>query len=240
MSGELQPDRVWKELSRALMEPHPHMFFDTLLEADALHVIFPEVYRLKTALESRRWHPEGDSYEHVQLVLQQAASMDMPLDVRLACLCHDFGKGITPRDELPRHHGHDTKGVPIVEAFCDRLRVPTAMKRSAMFATRYHMIGHQLDKLNPKTYVKMYTAMNVSGVPRNAEVLYWTMCCDTRGRLGHENADISHLKKLLDAFEAIKSVRFQDVFPDGETNVNKITSGMLHARINAVKNVIKQ
>jgi tRNA nucleotidyltransferase (CCA-adding enzyme) len=52
--NELTAERVWKELSRALMEDHARLFFDTLLECDALHVLFPEVYRLKTALEARR------------------------------------------------------------------------------------------------------------------------------------------------------------------------------------------
>jgi tRNA nucleotidyltransferase (CCA-adding enzyme) len=72
--NELTAERVWKELSRALMEAHPRLFFDTLLECDALHVLFPEVYRLKTALEARRWHPEGDAYEHTMLVLAAGCS----------------------------------------------------------------------------------------------------------------------------------------------------------------------
>jgi tRNA nucleotidyltransferase (CCA-adding enzyme) len=45
-SGEtdaLVPERVWREMQRALAEPTPEAFFDTLSECGALHVILPEL-----------------------------------------------------------------------------------------------------------------------------------------------------------------------------------------------------
>ena len=140
--NELTAERVWKELSRALMEPHPRLFFDTLLECDALHVLFPEVYRLKTALEARRWHPEGDAYEHTMLVLTQAANKWFDMEARLACLVHDFGKGLTRRDQLPKHYGHEMSGVAVAKSFCDRLTVPSKMRDRAMKTTRYHTVSY--------------------------------------------------------------------------------------------------
>ena len=233
--GELQPERVWKELSRALMEDHARLFFDTLLECDALHVLFPEVYRLKTALEARRWHPEGDAFYHTQLVLTQAAKLDYDLETRFACLVHDFGKGITPRSELPKHYGHDVKGVPLVREFANRLSVPAKMRDRAMKVTRYHMVGHQLDKLNAKTFVKMFDDMGALNDPGVVRLLHRVCVCDERGRLGSENNSVDHLSKLLDAFGAYSSVKFADVFPKGETNVNKIKDGMFRARVQAVR-----
>jgi tRNA nucleotidyltransferase (CCA-adding enzyme) len=234
--NELTAERVWKELSRALMELHPRLFFDTLLECDALHVLFPEVYRLKTALEARRWHPEGDAYEHTMLVLTQAAQLAPAdrLDIMVAALCHDFGKGLTPRDQLPKHYGHDVKGVPVVEAFCNRLTVPAKVRDAAMAATRYHMYMHKLRELNAKTFVKMFDDMGAKNDPRKVTVLYWVGICDHRGRLGHENADPSHLGYLLHVWQAVQSVRFADVFPNGETSVNKIKDGMFRAKVQAV------
>lgn len=232
--SELNSERIWKEMSRALMENHPRLFFDTLLECDALHVIFPEVYRLKTALESRRWHPEGDAFEHTMLVLQQAHEFDFPLEVRIACVCHDLGKGITRRDRLPSHFGHDVNGVPIVENFCNRLSVPAKMRDRAMKATRYHMYLHKLDSLNSKTYVKMFDDMGVLNDEMSLKVLYCVGVCDERGRLGSENNSVDHLSKLSDIFDAYKSVKFADVFPNGETVGNKIKEGMYKARVKAV------
>jgi len=236
--NELTAERVWKELSRALMEPHPRLFFDTLMECDALHVLFPEVYKLKTALEARRWHPEGDSFSHVQLVITQAAEMGYDLETRVMCLVHDLGKGATPRSELPKHYGHDVKGVPIASDFLKRLKAPSHFINHAEKVTRYHMVGHRLHQMNPKTFVNMFDDMAVLNDPEVVELLYKTFQCDTRGRLGSENDDISHLDLFLDIANAYRSVKFADVFPGGETNVNKIKQGMFNARVNAVKSVM--
>lgn len=238
--NELQPDRVWKEMSRALMEDHPRLFFDTLLECDVLHIIFPEIYRLKTALECLRWHPEGDAYEHTMLCLTQAARNVYELDVRFAVLVHDIGKGITPRVELPKHHGHDVKGVNVVRDFANRLRVPTKMRDHAMKATRYHMYLHKLNTLNSKTFVKMFDKMSVQNDPHSVAVLYGVGVCDERGRLGSEDNDFTHLDMLIDTYEAYRDVKFADVFPDGETNGNKIQNGLRQARISAVAEVSKE
>ena len=233
--AELTAERVWKEMSRALMEPNARLFFDTLLECDALHVVFPEVYRLKTALEARRWHPEGDAYEHTMLVLTQAVEFGFDLETRVACVTHDFGKGLTPRDQLPKHYGHDVKGVPVTKEFCDRLTVPAKMRDRAMKTTRFHMNMHKLDTLNPKTWVKMFMEMDAFRDPEVVAVLWRVGMCDERGRKGSENNTVQHLHKVVEVFESMNNVRFADVFPQGETNVNRIRDGMFHARAATVK-----
>lgn len=232
--NELTAERVWKELSRALMEPHPRLFFDTLLQTDSLHILFPEVYRLKTALEAHRWHPEGDAYEHTMLVLTQAAQYQS-LELRMAALVHDFGKGLTPREKLPRHLGHEVTGVPVVENFCNRLTVPAKMRDRLMRVTRFHMHMHKLNELKAKTFVSMFMEMDAF---RDAEVvglLFFLGVCDETGRLGSENDDTGHLVRVLDVFREVSSVKFANVFPNGETNANKIKEGMFKARVQAVK-----
>jgi tRNA nucleotidyltransferase (CCA-adding enzyme) len=45
-SGEvqaLQPERVWREMERALGEPHPEVFFDVLQDCGALAIVLPEL-----------------------------------------------------------------------------------------------------------------------------------------------------------------------------------------------------
>lgn len=233
--AELNSERVWKELSRALMEPHPRAFFDTLLHCDVLHRIFPEVYVLKSSLESFKWHPEGNAYEHTMLVLTAGVNMGFDLEGRLACLVHDFGKGVTPRDKMPSHFGHEITGVPIVEKFCNRLSVPAKMRDRVMKTTRYHMMGHSLDKLSPKGWVKMFDGLGIKNDPKIVELLYNVFCADERGRLGSENNDISHLNIFLEKAKIYSTVKFSDVFPNGETNPEKIKEGMYRAKINAMK-----
>lgn len=233
--NELTAERVWKELSRALEEEFPRLFFDTLLECDALHVLFPEVYRLKTALESRRWHPEADAYEHSMLVLTQAAENNFDLETRLACLVHDFGKGLTRRDQLPKHYGHEVSGVKVAEDFCNRLVVPAKMRDRVMKTTRFHMHMHKLDTLNAKTFVKMFMEMDSFRDPEVVLLLWAVGVCDANGRLGSENEDTSDLMKVRQVFEKVRNVKFSDVFPNGEKNTDRIKEGMFKARVHAVK-----
>lgn len=233
--NELTAERVWKELSRALMEDHARLFFDTLLECDALHVLFPEVYRLKTALEARRWHPEGDAYEHTMLVLTQAVESNFDLETRLACLVHDFGKGLTPRDQLPKHYGHEVTGVAVARDFCNRLTVPAKMRDRVMKTTRFHMHMHKLDTLNPKTWVHMFEDMDAFRDPEVVLLLWAVGVCDENGRLGSEDAPTEHLMKVRWVFDSVRAVKFADVFPNGEKNTTKIKDGMFKARVQAVK-----
>jgi tRNA nucleotidyltransferase (CCA-adding enzyme) len=234
---ELNSERVWKETSRALMEPNPRLFFDTLLECDALHVIFPEIYKLLTALESHRWHPEGNAYQHSMLCLTQAAKFNMDLESRFAVLVHDIGKGLTPFHHLPKHYGHDVNGVAAVKAFANRLTVPAKMRDRAMKSTRYHMCGHSLDKITSKTFVKMFDDMGALNDPQSVNVLHSVCICDERGRLGSENNDIGQIWTLMRKFGAYQSVKFVDVFPNGQTDANKIHDGLRNARIKAINNM---
>lgn len=233
--NELTAERVWKELSRALMEPHARLFFDTLLETDALHVIFPEVYRLKTALEARRWHPEGDAYEHTMLVLTQAVLEGYDLETRFACLVHDFGKGLTARDQLPKHYGHEVTGVAVAESFANRLTVPAKMRDRAMRTTRFHMHMHRLDQMNAKTFVRMFEAMDAFRDPAVVGLLHRVGVCDERGRLGSERNAVDHLAHVQTVFDRVAAVRFADVFGEGaKLKPTQVKDGMFRARVAAV------
>ena len=237
--SELQPDRVWKELSRALMEPFPRLFFDTLLEVDALHTVFPEVYKLKTALEARRWHPEGDAFEHTMLVLTQAAKLNANLSERFATVCHDLGKGETRRDKMPSHFGHEVTGVGVAEKFAARMSVPSEMLKDAKLATRYHMCMHQLSQLNAKTVVNMLDELGTTHAHNTAtSVLRMVGAADERGRLGSENASLDFLKVYDDFVEAYRSVTYASVFGSSKPASNEaIKNEMFRARVKAVASV---
>ena len=238
--NELTAERVWKELSRALMEPYARLFFDTLLECDALRAVFPEVFRLVMTPEPRVFHPEGNAYEHTMLVLTQAVLNGYDLETRFACLVHDFGKTVTPFDMLPNHHGHEVVGVPVVEDFCKRLTVPSRMRETSVKVSRYHMYMHLMEELNNKTLVRMFMDAGAFNHPEFVDVLYRVGVCDTRGRKGAEESSVAALARLHVAWDAARATRFVDVFPEGETNVNKIKEGLYRARIRNVAIAIKE
>jgi tRNA nucleotidyltransferase (CCA-adding enzyme) len=148
---------------------------------------------------------------------------------------HDFGKGLTPRDQLPKHYGHEMSGVKVARDFCDRLTVPSKMRDRVMRTTRFHMHMHKLDTLNPKTFVNMFMEMDAFRDPEVVLLLWAVGVCDHNGRLGSEDEPTEHLMKVRQVFERVRAVKFADVFPNGEKNTTKIKDGMLKARVQAVK-----
>ena len=154
----LVSERVWQELARGLMERRPSRMFELLRACGALRVLLPEVERLWGVPQPPEHHPEIDSGVHLMLVLDQAASAAASLAVRFACLCHDLGKGSTPRERWPRHLGHEQRGVALLRALCERLKVPLECRELAELTAREHGHVHASLGLQP-------VAAGIFGVP---------------------------------------------------------------------------
>lgn len=167
------------------------------------------------------------------LVLTQAALRNLDLKGRMAALVHDFGKGLTPLDKLPAHHGHEVSGVALVEKFCDRLTVPSAMTRDLKVLTRYHMHSHKVKELSSKGWYNMLKDLRDDHIVKYLHSLW---ICDHRGRLGSENEEVDHLDRLVDFAEAYKSVKFVDVFGENfNQKPDAVKQKMFQARVKAVQ-----
>jgi tRNA nucleotidyltransferase (CCA-adding enzyme) len=133
----LVAERVWQELARGLMEKQPSRFIATLRECGALQKIMPELDALFGVPQPPLHHPEIDCGIHTMMVLDDAAHHDYALSVRFAALTHDLGKGNTPEDMLPRHIGHELRGVELLKSLCARLRVPAECRDLAHLTARH-------------------------------------------------------------------------------------------------------
>ena len=188
-AGEAQalvPERVWQETERALGEAQPQVFFETLRECGALAVIFAEIDALFGVPQPPRWHPEIDTGVHVMLALACAATLGAPGAVRFAVLTHDLGKARTPRARWPSHHGHEELGVPLIEALCDRLKVPNTHRELAILAARYHTLVHRAAELKPATLLGLLENCDAFRRPERFAQLLLACEADARGRTGRE------------------------------------------------------
>jgi tRNA nucleotidyltransferase/poly(A) polymerase len=144
-AGELEhltPERVWKETEGALGTRNPQVFFQTLRDCGALKVLFPEIDSLYGVPAPEKWHPEIDTGVHTLMTLTMSAMLSPEIDIRFATLCHDLGKGLTPKHLWPRHHGHGPAGVKLVEQLCLRLKVPNEMRDLAKLVAEFHDLIH--------------------------------------------------------------------------------------------------
>ena len=111
MLEHLTPERIWKEIEKALQTNHFEYFVNNLSYTKALGVILPEIDVLKTVEEIKEHHPEENTFNHTTLVLRYADQHNMISLVKFGCLLHDIGKVLTPKDILPHHYGHEEKGL---------------------------------------------------------------------------------------------------------------------------------
>ncbi|MCH2055739.1 MAG: multifunctional CCA addition/repair protein [Thalassotalea sp.] len=188
-AGELEyliSERVWQEVHSALNEDHPEIFFNVLRECKALAVIWPELNALWGIPNPVEHHPEICTGIHTMMVLQQATQLSSKTTIRFAALCHDLGKAITPQDELPSHKQHEIKGLPLVEASCNRFKVPNEYKQLALKVCQFHLLSHRALELRPSTILKLFNQLDVWRKPQEFEDFLIACKADAKGRLGFE------------------------------------------------------
>jgi tRNA nucleotidyltransferase (CCA-adding enzyme) len=183
-AAALVPERVWKEMERALGEPRPDVFVEVLRDCGALRVLLPEVDALFGVPQPAQWHPEIDTGAHLLLALQVAAERGAPVPVRFALLVHDLGKAATPRERWPSHAGHEGAGVPLVRALCERLRVPVEHRDLGVLVARFHTHVHRGLELRPSTILELLESCDAFRRPERFAQLLEACECDARGRLG--------------------------------------------------------
>lgn len=186
-SGEVEhlvAERVWQEMSRALMETRPARFFEVLREVGALAVILPEVDALFGVEQDERHHPEIDAGVHTLMVIDRAAALDAPLAPRYAALVHDLGKALTPGKEWPRHVGHEKRGLGPIRAVSERLRVPSECRDLALLVGELHLKAHRALELRPGSLVRLLERIDAFRRPERLEPFVLACEADWRGRAG--------------------------------------------------------
>lgn len=230
----LVPERVWQEIARGLMEAHPQRMFAVLRDCGALARLLPELDRLWGVPQRADYHPEVDTGVHTMMVIETAAAMGTSLPVRFAALVHDLGKGTTPEDVLPRHIGHEARSVPMIEAVCQRLRVPTECRDLAVVVAREHGNIHRSDGFDAAALVRLLERCDALRKPDRFRQALQACEADARGRLGFEDRAYPQTERLLRALRAAASIDAGAVAKRHADNPSRIKQAVHQARIEAV------
>ncbi|MBE1299022.1 MAG: multifunctional CCA addition/repair protein [Alteromonadaceae bacterium] len=217
-SGELETlsaERVWVETEKALSENNPEVYFQILRDCDALGYWFKELNALWGIPNPAKWHPEIDTGVHTMMVLEQSVRLSDSISVRFAALCHDYGKGITPESMWPSHRGHEQKGLPLVKAFCQRLKVPNACKELALMTCEHHGNVHRAKELKASTIIKLFDKCDAWRKPER--FLYMLLACraDARGRTGFEDIPYQQVDYLAQCLSAASSLSPKSIIDAG-------------------------
>lgn len=221
--GELQhlsAERIWQETEKALNEPNPEVYFETLRQIGVLAVLFPEINALYGVPNPPQYHPEIDSFVHTMLVLQQAVLLSESSHlhksaVRFAAVCHDLGKALTPKQILPHHYGHEQAGIAPIRQLSRRFKIPAYFQELAELTCEYHSHIHKAFELRPDTVLKLFNRLDVWRKPQRFEELLSVCVADSRGRTGFETAEYPQKAFILALYQAALVVDVQQVIADG-------------------------
>ncbi len=235
----LVAERVWQELSRGLMEAKPSRLFEVLHDCGALARVLPEVDALFGVPQTAVHHPEVDTFVHVMMVIDYAASQNYALDVRFAALTHDLGKGTTPRDEWPRHIAHEERSVGLVAALCERLRVSAECRDLALVMAKQHGNIHRAVELRPATIVQLLQSADAFRKPERFARLLQACESDARGRLGFGERTYPQAERMAAAFKAAAAVDAGAIAKQLEDPA-RIKEAIHQARVAAVRVALRE
>jgi tRNA nucleotidyltransferase (CCA-adding enzyme) len=240
-SGEMSalvPERVWVETERALGEDRPTVYFEVLRDCGALTALFPEIAALDGVPQPPKWHPEIDTGLHTMQALEVAASLSPDTTVRFAALVHDLGKGVTPREQWPRHLGHEETGAKLIEGVCARLKVPNEHRDLAVLVARHHAKVHRAAELRPATMLELLEATDAFRRAERFDRLLLACEADARGR-GPElrAAPYPQAGLLRRVRDAAASVRLDPAFVASSTG--PVIAGRVRAsRVEAIREAL--
>ena len=207
----LIPERVWQEMHNALTEKHPEVFFETLRHCGALQRIFPELDILFGIPQPEIYHPEIDTGIHTMMVLQQACKFSDDPKVRFAALCHDLGKGVTPKDKWPSHHAHEQLGIPVIKKVCQRLRVPNDFRDLAVITSDMHLHIHRAFELKAETLLDALERLDAFRKPERFEQFLIACIADIRGRTGYEDCDLPQVEYFRQAQQIVSNLDLSEI-----------------------------
>ena len=142
----LARERIMGELEKALLKAEkPSLFFEHMRRMDQLSVWFPELEALIGVEQNPKHHSEGDVWVHTMMVLDEAAKIKHyasdKVGFMLSAITHDFGKAICTEIIKGEIHSyeHETKGLPIIKAFMERLTNEHKLIKYVLNLSEHHM-----------------------------------------------------------------------------------------------------
>lgn len=183
LCNTLTPERVWLETVKAMKTEQPSNYFLWLSQFG----LFPEYTSLTHCPQRVDHHPEYWVGTHTDMVMDYSAEVWNDPEIVFACLTHDFGKPIC-WEKFENAHGHEVEGIPFIEDFCDRYKVPNSYRGLATQTCEYHTKVHGLFGRNnqswtrPKSIMKLFEDTGALKHPTRFKKMLKACEADAKGR----------------------------------------------------------
>ena len=139
--NRVSAERIRDELLKLFRPPHAARGLDLLRDSGLLAHVLPEMMLTIGCEQSPEYHPEGDVYKHIRLMLD-SMSADAAVELPWTILLHDIAKPATAsvgEDGRIHNYGHDKLGAEMSEVILERLKFPRKQIDAIVFTVLKHM-----------------------------------------------------------------------------------------------------
>lgn len=145
----LSQERIFEELSNSFTGPGRGRALRMLVELGLAHYVLPEVVTMPGVEQPPQYHPEGDVFVHVCLVLDHVIPGDRVQS--WAAVLHDTGKPATfeRASDRIRFHGHDILSAEIADDVLRRFRTSREFRETVVEVCRDHIKFASLPDMKP-------------------------------------------------------------------------------------------
>jgi poly(A) polymerase len=138
----ISAERVRDELVKLFSPPHAARGLELLRQSGLIEQVLPELAATLTCQQSSDFHPEGNVFNHLLLMLQHLPANADPA-LPWAALLHDIAKPATasrdPATGSIHFYGHERLGAEMANAILERLRFPRKQIDDIVVSVRHHM-----------------------------------------------------------------------------------------------------
>lgn len=203
----LTPERIYKEMYKAMETPYPSLYFRTLDFLGVLLYVHPELYLMKQCIQKPVHHAEGDVFNHSMMVLDECCKLTKDIPTRFSALYHDIAKYSSDPLSEGFHKGHDSLPLVSVEVenLKKRYRLPNKIVNSIYSGALFHMRLHKLKDMKSGTIAGLFNTKYFPKTRDDMINLLIVSTADSRGRItiGYEKEEIP-ASAFMYMFDAIK------------------------------------
>jgi poly(A) polymerase len=138
----ISAERIREELVKLFAPPHASRGLELLRQSGLLEQVLPEIAATAACEQSPEFHPEGNVFNHLCLMLRHLPPNPDPA-LAWAALLHDVAKPLTaaadPGTGAIHFYGHEKIGAEMAEGILGRLRFPRRLIEQVVKAVRCHM-----------------------------------------------------------------------------------------------------
>jgi hypothetical protein len=181
---------IWvSAVKNALMGNCPSLAFEFWREEGWLKLAIPELDKFWGRIQPEKYHPEIDVGIHAMMVIDRSAHYNLPIESRLACLFHDFGKSLTPENE-EKHYMHERNGIPLIQKYMSGWKLNQNEVDVILTVGLYHGDVHTFENRTNVGALELMDNMKLvnNTSERNIKVLK-AIVCDDQGRKNMFNSE---------------------------------------------------